>query len=164
MRIKNTTKIPDQLVREVINFVKPSGITNFDVMVKNAEWGLAGKAYSQGSSYHATANPFIVCRIPETKYVITKVINGNPVREKRNKYPCILNTYQIGHLKGKEYYLADTTEALVYLAAHELRHLWQAKAKSKRGYNWGSRGKFSEIDTESYAIRMLRAWRKKIKN
>jgi len=44
--------------------------------------------------------------------------------------------------------------------AHELRHLWQAKAKNKRGYFWGGRGKFSEIDTESYAIQCLRKWRK----
>lgn len=145
MRIVNTTTIDQELVKEIIRFVRPSGISNFDVMVKNGEY-LAGKAYYKGSSYHATADPFVIARVPG------------------KKYPRILKTYQIAHLKGRRYWLADRTEALVYLLAHELRHLWQAKSTTKRWYYPRSRGKFSEIDTESYAITMLRAWRNRIVN
>src|SRR5689334_10052918 len=60
---------------------------------------------------------------------------------------------------------AQNRRALVYLAAHELRHLWQAarwrddrKSANLPLYH-GARGKFSEVDTEGFAITMLREWR-----
>lgn len=170
MRVKNTTTIPSNLVREIIQFVRPSGISNFDVMVKNGEH-LVGKAYYKGSGYHSTADPFIVCRVPqETRIrkihqtIVSKTqFEGgiSVINQEINNFPCKLLTYQIGHLKGRRYWLADRIEALVYLIAHELRHLWQAKMKNKKGYYPKSRGRFSEIDTEGYAITMLRAWRKR---
>jgi hypothetical protein len=73
---------------------------------------------------------------------------------------------QYGQHKDKRYVLANRIEALVYLAAHELRHLWQtAKTRDdRRSVNlpmaYGSRGKFSEVDTEAFAIHTLREyWR-----
>lgn len=140
MLIKNTTSIDYELVKEILTFVKPPKVTKIDVMIKNGTT-LAGKAYIKGSKFHATSKPFIVCRIPA------------------KNFPCWLYPYQYGQLKGKRYWLKDRTEALVYIAAHEFRHHWQAKATNKRGYIWGARGRYSEIDTESYAIRMIRAWR-----
>lgn len=155
MRVKNTTSIPNEVVKEVIKFVRPSGISNFDVMIKNGE-SLAGKAYCNGSTYHSNSSPFVVCRLPEFK----KVMNRSTMAiVKKDKYPCKMTPYQYGHLKGRRYWLADRVEALVYLLAHELRHLWQAKMKNKKGYYPKSRGRFSEIDTEGYAITKLRAWR-----
>lgn len=164
MKVTNTTKIPNEIIREVIRFTRPPGIKNFDVMIKNSsDYFLAGRAYTKGNStYHATADPFIVCRIPKPDYVKEVVQRGTGfiVKRKRKSFPRKLRTYQIGHLKGKRYWLADQTECLVYILAHELRHLWQAKAKNKSGYYPKSRGRFSEIDTEGYAITMLRKWRK----
>ena len=140
MRLKNTTDLTNEDVRKIIYFVRPPNISNFDVMVKNGK-ALAGRAYYKGSGYHSTAHPFVVCRLPD-------------------KYPKTLKTYQIGQLRGKKYFLLNKMEALVYVLAHELRHLWQSKIK--RGYRvWGSRGQFSEIDTESYAIHKLREFRKR---
>lgn len=92
MRIKNTTDLLNEDIRKIISFVRPSGISNFDVMVKNGRV-LVGKAYWRGSGYHSTANPFVVCRLPD------------------DKYPRILKTYQIGQLKGKRYFLLDKVEA-----------------------------------------------------
>src|SRR3990167_3080876 len=166
MRITNTTDIQNELIREIISFVRPSGISKFDVMVKNGEQ-IAGKAYSKGSSYHATADPFIVCRVPENEGIkkshldIGKLTGKISLKKKVTNYPRILKTYQIGHLKGKRYWLANRIECLVYIMAHELRHIWQAKMKNKKGYYPKSRGRFSEIDTEGYAITKLRAWRKR---
>jgi hypothetical protein len=74
--------------------------------------------------------------------------------------------YQYKHHRGKRYVLATRAEALVYLAAHELRHLWQAAQSTDRRKSaplpryHGSKGKFSEVDTEAFAIHMLREWRK----
>jgi hypothetical protein len=154
------------LIKEVISFVRPSGISNFDVMIKNSgDSRLAGRAYTSGNcSYHASNDPFIVCR-PKAE---PKKVNGfsgsinNPISWIVTNYPQTLTTYQIGHLKGKRYWLANQTEALVYILAHELRHIWQAKMKNKKGYYPKSRGRFSEIDTEGFALTKLRAWRNRI--
>jgi hypothetical protein len=165
MKITNTTKIPNDKIREIISFVRPSGISNFDVMIKNSgDSSIAGRAYTSGNcSYHATNDPFVVCRIPKPE---PKTIHGfkgsidNPVTWIETNYPKRLHTYQIGHLKGRRYWIANQIEALVYVLAHELRHIWQAKMKNKKGYYPKSRGRFSEIDTEGFAITKLRAWRK----
>ena len=147
MKLKNTTDLPNELIREIIRFVRPPGIRNFDVMVKNNLTGhyLGGHAFMYGSDYHdRKRTPFVVLRV-------TPRMN----RPRRHW------TYQYGQLKGRRYYLANREEVLVYLAAHELRHLWQAKTRNKAGYAWGSRGRFSEIDTDSYAIGKLREWRRR---
>lgn len=168
MKITNSTDLPNDLVREIISFVRPSGISNFDVMIKNSgdKWP-AGRAYVSGKcSYHATNNPFVVCRVPKlfiTTHGWRTAIDTTPVSITNIHFPQKLTTYQIGHLKGKRYWLANRVEALVYLLAHELRHLWQYKMKNKKGYYPKSRGRFSEIDTEGYALTKLRAWRKNIK-
>jgi hypothetical protein len=138
MKLKNTSTVPTELAREVLRFVKPSGISKFDVMLKNSEYALVGRAYHAGSSYHATRSPFIVLRIGP-----------------QNKYPYKL----MGHGGYLDFgWLYNQTEGLVVLAAHELRHLWQAK--HKRGYRvWGAKGQFSERDADAYAMRKLREWR-----
>lgn len=186
MRVKNTTNIPAEIVRDVIRFVRPPGISNFDVMLRNSTGRyVAGRAYTQGSGYHSRAVPFIVCRVPtETlpRWEITREMGGRmrrfttaererPIAMKGEKwtrknvpvYPLMLSPYQRGQLRGKRYYIANRIEHLVYIVAHELRHLWQAKGGSRRrGMAHGARGQFSEIDTESFAIRMLRAWRRHV--
>lgn len=54
-------------------------------------------------------------------------------------------------------------EMLVYLMAHELRHLWQARVPRGRRV-WGARGQFSERDACAYGIQKVRAWRRKPTN
>ena len=93
------------------------------------------------------------------------------------KFPHNLYTYQYGQLKrkctkadpvtgrmrqrkGRRYYLANKTEALIYVMAHELMHTKQGQRGNIRGRVWGARGRYSEIETESYAIRKLREYRK----
>jgi hypothetical protein len=51
-------------------------------------------------------------------------------------------------------------EALVHILAHELRHFWQVNHKTKRGKVWGAKGVYSERDTDAYAIRKTREWRR----
>jgi hypothetical protein len=85
-------------------------------------------------------------------------------RTSKAGYPCKLRLYQRGQHRDQEYFLANRAEALVYVMAHELRHHWQFYGKEKAssfptGYAPNSRGVASEIDTEAYAIHMLRKWR-----
>lgn len=158
MRIENFTDVSNERIREIIRFVRPSGISNFDVMVKNysrvkcvngyeiKKGGIGrGMAYRKGSSYHSTSNPFVVVSIvnndqhfPYAWGAIGKNLSGG----------------YIGSL------LLSREEALVHILAHELRYLWQGN-HPKEWRIFGSRGQMSERDVDAYAIRMTRAWRNK---
>lgn len=185
-RLRNSTDIPDADVRQIVNWIAQElGIVSFDVELRNSEHAYAGRAYTHGSHYHTTRRPFVVirvgtetierwqCVLPLTGKKVIALRRGHlakrsvePERVTRRRFPVVLKTYQYGHLKGKRYWLASRIEALVYVMAHELRHLWQAASASDRRKSkplpryHGSRGVFSEIDTESFAIHMLRQWRK----
>ena len=164
MRLKNTSGLPDALVREVIRFVRPGGISNFDVMVKRSDKAFGGMSYAEGSSYHWTARPFVTVRIgPDKKFpfyvrgdrmdrpggAVTVYSDGRPPRVSK---PQTKGYLTIG-------WITSRVEALVLVMAHELRHQWQAT--HSRGRVWGSRGKYSERDADAYALGMLRAWRRK---
>lgn len=61
--------------------------------------------------------------------------------------------------------LGDRTEALVYILAHELRHMHQQHGYAVHssfpvGRVKNARGRYSEVCTEAYAIHKLRAWRR----
>lgn len=150
-RLRNTSGLSDETVRSVVDWLATDlGIAGFDVECRSSASTIVGRAYTSGSSYHTSARPFVVLRI------------GKDAR-----FPKTIAPYQYRHHKGKRYVLASRTEALVYIAAHELRHLWQAaKRTDKRRskplpmYHGSRSGKFSEVDTESYAIHSLRQWRR----
>ena len=140
MRFTNTTNIPSDWVREIIRAVRPSGISNFDVRVSNCSHKRGkGKAYTHGSSYHSTANPFIVVYVAKTDEL------ARDLGEWRKG----------GYLK---YAVGSRREVLIAILSHELRHLWQAK--HTRGKVWGSKGRYSERDADAYAIQMLRKYRR----
>lgn len=161
-RLRNSTAISDAVARAVERFVCPPGVRGFDLELRNGNgFEVAGRAYTQGSGYHSSARPFVVCRIgpdkrfpsaPKPKPVGTAVttVYSDGRRVTRTNSPG-------GYLHRP--YLANRVEALVYVLAHELRHLWQARVPKGRRV-WGSRGVFSERDADAYAIRKLREWRK----
>jgi hypothetical protein len=140
MRLKNYTDFQDKKIREIIEFVRPSGISNFDVRISNSKTRkYRGCCYYNGASCHDTADPFIVVRITENE----------------NYFPTYTTYKKGGYINDR---LLSREEALVHLIAHELRHLWQKKVK--KGYRvWGARGQFSERDADAYAIRRTREWR-----
>ena len=180
VRLRNSTSIPDETVRRVVDWIAADlGIAGFDVECRNSEHHYGGKAYSSGSGYHSTARPFVVLRLGESsrdgwqsthpsgaKYFsrLQRLARpaheyGEPVKVSIRRYPFLLTPYQYGQHKGRKVPIASRLEMLVYLAAHELRHIWQSGGKkrtARRGYYHGSRGRFSEIDTEAYALHMLR--------
>lgn len=140
MRLKNHTNIDSTLIRALIKEVRPSGISNFDVRISNYHGRRGrGMAYHAGSSYHSRACPFVVVSIAKTDKLARYIDKGG------NGYLPVVT--------------GSRMEVLVYILAHELRHLWQAKVK--RGYRvWGSRGQFSERDASAYGLRMLRRYRR----
>jgi hypothetical protein len=138
MKLLNYTRLDSQQLRGIIRAVRPPGISNFDISFKNGQ-AHRGRAYTQGTSYHATASPLVIVAL-----------------NRKERYPCHMG----GHGKG---YLPITTytlqEAAVVITAHELRHLWQSKVKRGRRV-WGARGRFSERDADAYALQMLRRFRR----
>jgi len=126
----------------MISFVRPPGISNFDVRISNSQTrDYRGCCYYNGAHCHATANPFIVVRVTRNE----------------NYFPV----YTIPK-KGRGYIdhiLLSRDEALVHVLAHELKHLWQKKIP--KGYRvWGARGQYSDRDADAYAIRKVREWRR----
>lgn len=145
MRITNTTTFDRELIAEITRLVCPPGVTGYDVTVGNGRgYDFKGRAYPEGHGYHERACWFV------------KVYVGEATRFPRGPRPAVR--------QGRGYlptpYIASRTEALVYVLAHELRHLWQGKVPRGRRV-WGARGQYSERDADAYAIRMLRAWRRR---
>jgi hypothetical protein len=140
MRITNTTIISDAKIRELIRFAKPSGISKFDVMLKNHSGsGVRGVAYYEGNNYHYSRRPFIVVAVQPSEEGYPRRCNGGK-----------------GYLS---YLLLSRTEDVLLVLAHELRHLWQRK--HPKGWRvWGARGQFSERDADAYGIRKVREYRK----
>jgi hypothetical protein len=143
MRVKNTTTIPSETLREIIRFVCPPGVSGFDVRLNNCRGIFKGRAYAKGSAYHDRACPFVVLYIGADSWF---------------PYTRRWQSPKGGYLPIPP--LANRVEALVYIAAHELRHLWQERIPRGRRV-WGARGQYSERDADAYALRMLRAWRRR---
>jgi hypothetical protein len=139
MKLTNKTNIPNELVRELIRFVKPSGLKgSFDVSLGNrTSTCFTGRAWPQGMRIFVGV--------------------GN-----RDRLPARAAHPAGGYLPTPA---VTRHERLLMVLAHELRHLWQgqtAKGKRRRaGMVWGARGKFSERDADAYALRKLRHWRRK---
>ena len=57
----------------------------------------------------------------------------------RRRFPTTVTPYQYGQHKGRRYLTANRTEALVYIAAHELRHLWQSARQTSPCSSWMER-------------------------
>lgn len=158
VHIRNTTDIPTTEVRRAVRFILDMlpPLPEFDVQVRNSNTGNAGRAYISGSSYHDTRRPFVVLRVQRQ----ARYTQPHHPKFGRSVFPKPWAPYyQMAQHKGKRYWFANRTEALIELAAHEIRHLWQ-KAYPKAGRYPNSRGVFSEVDTTAFSIHCLRGWRK----
>lgn len=138
MRFKNTTNVPDSLLREVIRFACPSSVTNFSIWFKRAGGGkrifFAGRAYCGQNK--------VSIRIPKWER-LAKPYTGC-MREKQGYRPWVSITFE---------------EALVAIVAHELRHLAQHKNPRLYRQTPYARGQYSELDCDTYANEMILKWR-----
>lgn len=143
-RWRNYTDISDDMLKALYEAVLPSGLKAHDVEVKNhGGSGGRGVAYYEGSGYHATARPFVVVSIPKTDRLSRSIRTS----ERGAGYLPVVTGSRL--------------EVFIYIMAHELRHLWQTKAKGKpRGMVYGARGRHSERDACAYGIQMLRRYRR----
>src|SRR5688572_24654761 len=108
MRLKNYTALEAEWLREVIAAVKPANVSKFDISVKNSAQGNKGRAYWNGCSFHDTHAPLVTVGLCKTTRFPYRTLQGK------------------GYLGVSLYTLR---EVAVFIIAHELRHLWQAKVK-----------------------------------
>lgn len=160
MRLRNHTDIPTVRIREMVAFAKPSGVSGFDVRISNLDGkGVRGRAYSRGSSYHDRACPFVVISVQRGPHIAAwtpKVRTVHVVSRKDGVETHSMRKVSKGYLPMPA---MSREEGVLFVIAHELRHLWQAKVKRGRRV-WGARGQFSERDADAYALRALRHWRR----
>jgi hypothetical protein len=141
MKVITTHKaFPEALVREIIEFVRPSGCYIKQVRITAHRYKSRGLAW------------------PTERRVLARITTH------AESWPRVPSAPDAARVPGKGYlpwpYLANATELLVMILAHEVRHLWQADVPRGRRV-WGSRGQYSERDADAYAIRLLRAWRRR---
>lgn len=174
MRIKNSSSVPNDLLKKILYHVKPRGLSTskFDVRVTNCSGILRGKCYYNG--YHTPDRPHLILRVTNDESKFPYLSNHTPTKyvklywKQYNKgngqfedwhggiHKPDPNGRKAGYIKCL---LLSREEAVVHLAAHELRHLWQKNHTGRRGKVWGARGRFSERDADAYAIRKTREWR-----
>lgn len=130
MKLKNYTDLDNEMIRAVIRAVRPPGIANFSVTIKNA------KHHGSGRMYHSNK---ITVKVPKTEKLARHYRNNGGAY-----LPC---------------WLGSRMEVFLKILAHELRHLWQRKVK-RGWRVWGARGQYSERDADAYALQMLRRFRR----
>jgi len=143
MKLVNTTSINDALLHQIIRYCQPSGVYLKDIKQFKFK---STKRYHHGAYYH---NKRIVIHVPKP-FTYTKP----HVRLQRR-----------GYLESTHY---TWLEELIYVVAHEMRHMWQHNndwklpriIKRIRKHTMGTRAKLTEVDACVYGIQKARAWRK----
>lgn len=165
MRLQNLSTIPTETVREVIRFVCPSAVTRYGVRVFDHTRSFKGRASpapvgGRVNIFIGLAEHFPIAPEPkhpksELRHTFWYDREGKVARVTSRRVRAIRRSG--GYLPLPA--LGNRVEALVYVMAHELRHLWQARVPRGRRC-WGSRSQYSERDADAYAIHMLREWRR----
>jgi hypothetical protein len=140
VRLTNATALDAETIRDIVRFVCPPGVTGYDLEVTDTRPSAGRRCPYNGRAWCGRSWR-VLARVGPAK-----LFPMAPQPPRRSNY-----------LPGP--YIADRTEALVFILAHELRHLWQARIPRGRRV-WGARGQYSERDADAYAIKMLRAWRR----
>jgi hypothetical protein len=161
MKLRNETKLPGKLLREMVNFCCPSGVTDFIIRFAH------GRDY-HGGAYAKQYGGFTRRKESGFRGRLLWEKSGNECSDvivRIPHYPKGRGKIE-NNTKGGRGYLASVEytreEAVVHLVAHELRHLYQALHPSRQHSRvWGSRGQFSERDADAYAISRTRHWRRR---
>lgn len=151
-KLTNKTNIPSYDIHTIIEFVAPRGITNFTVTVNTTD-----KYIWNAHSYPFKPTPSVKLFFQDEEILFPQMSNTRASATAGYSPICLLkNKYEL----------------LIYLFAHELRHVWQAKV-SKQNFNTRKIGKYidesgseqltryyMERDACQYAQKMLHKYRK----
>jgi hypothetical protein len=186
IRLRNTTDIPDQKIREIIRFTQAASteLDNFSVNVTNSNKNVfCGSFYNIINTKTNLQTPKIIVRITKNENKFPFYSNNIPEKpiklffeklgKRTGKYQRWYAKRYVPDLKKRKNtggyincLLLSREEAVILVMAHELRHLWQMNhytrgSQGKEGRVWGSKGQYSNRDADAYAIRKIREWRRK---
>ena len=142
--VKNTSPYPTERVEELLHFSFSDvfGI-GIEVHVKGSSRSYRGRAYDgvprmanvlEGAGYLVTIG------LAKARKNLPDQVSPGTRRLKR-RYPQGL-------------IIADWEDVLIYVGAHEARHIWQFQTRRQRGAH-----PISEVDADEFAIQRLNAWR-----
>ncbi|MGA2800310.1 MAG: hypothetical protein ABSE71_03200 [Candidatus Micrarchaeaceae archaeon] len=137
--ILNKTALDNAIIEMLVDFPQLEGLGDFIILIKDctSEQPIRANGFWEGNYnfIESYSTPFLKVEThPNLEYPFK--IDG--VREK-------------GYLS---YVVLDRKELILYLIAHELRNLWQARNKTALD------NKQSETDADSFAIKTVKEWRK----
>jgi len=145
MRVTNSSPYPAARIKELLHFAfRGVNDTKVEIHVKGSDTRyFAGRAYNGIPAIANVAETFqylVIIRLARNSEIMPSNIKPGVKR--------LLRGYPEGlPLEGWE-------DVIVYVAAHEARHIWQFQ-RTKRT---GKRGK-GEYDAEKFAFPRLNAWR-----
>jgi hypothetical protein len=168
--LKNTTKYTDNEIAEILQFSIPLSMPDFDATItKRFRDHFRGSCYPSGCWLHEVNphKPLIIVRTSENEKDFPYWIERGDNLKKAKRRSTTAETNASSARKNNRIrhgyistLLRSSQECLLYVIAHELRHLYQAK--NKVDWVYGSRGrKSSERDADAYAISKVREWRRK---
>jgi hypothetical protein len=177
LKLKNTTDIPIERIREIIKFVKPRGLLTprYVIRITNSRRGHVGKFYSSG---HIIARikkdekgyPYYTDYTPQKRRPYRKItFYYDKLDQQSGQYSEWYVTRYYQNIRDQEkvissggyinHFILSREEELIHVLSHEFRHFWQKNHPGRRGRVWGARGQFSDKDADAYAIRKTREWR-----
>jgi hypothetical protein len=157
--LRNCTGIPNNIIQMVVDFCCPSELYDFKITVTPVRKSRCDE-YFYGSAYTNKKKVNISLNLPFYHHYFPMFSHYRHKEIRRAGYV-------------KEILLRNQVEVLVYLIAHELRHLWQTNV-SKQDF-WGRMVFYKtwknvvntsfykeEKDATLYAIKMVKLWRKEL--
>lgn len=162
----NTTDFTEYQIAEMLTSALPGAVPNFDLTVSNRHADrYRGTCYPYGCSLRDDPDkPLIIARVTADESAFPLWTVDAPTAETDQERGRRRLAAESGRRVRRRGYirmlLRNREECLLYILAHELKHLKQRDIKS--GWIWGSRGKrYSERDADAFAIRVVRAWRRR---
>ena len=143
--VKNTSPYPTTQVKSLLHFAFTDVLhAGVEVHVKGSSRSYRGRAYDgiPGiANVDDTAHYLVTIGLSRTRKGLPLRVNPGTKRLQR-QYPEGLP-------------VDDWEDVLVYVAAHEARHIWQFQARRQR-----KKIALSEVDADIFAIRQLNEWRR----
>jgi len=142
--LKNTSPYPQVRLELLVSFAFAEVIDyGIEIHVKGSSAGYKGRAYD--------GIPKIANVVDGAKFLVT--IGLSRIRA---KLPSRVGpgTKRQQRLYPEGISVRDWEDIMIYVSAHEARHIWQFSARRKSG-----KQPISEVDADKYAIQKLSDWR-----
>ena len=178
MKLHNSSDFPDSLIREVYQFVKPAGVSGrVRLKVRNRKHRYHGTWYPSGEIVVSSPASFT----DHDHWCWIRLVNKNRLRASSRPngkgyldFACLTIEEQLVMLLAHELrHEWQNNGKLIWVKSNKTPSStisgYSAYCKEfghklvpsrRRGMVWGARGRFSERDADSYALRMVRFWRR----